>query len=166
MPFVVLAGAPSKPLPATTLAGSSGTGTGGSFPKVLGQDEAEDIYYQTVGENIVRFELSLLRKPNLSNPTRPVAARVLSDAEIPAELAQFGLSNISAMIVTIAVVDTESSQRVSDSIINGLELQDTVPTDFPLYPLDQWNRSFISKVNSLPKTLAGGIRFYQRVIQI
>ena len=166
MPFVVLAGTPSKPLPATTLAGSTGTGTGGSFPKVLAQDETEDVYYQTVGENIVRLEVSLLRKPNFNNPTRPVAARILSDAEIPAELAQFGFSNISALIVTIAVVDTESSQRVSESIINGLELQDTAPTDFPLYPLDQWNKSFLAKVNSLPKTLAGGLRFYQRVIQM
>jgi prepilin-type N-terminal cleavage/methylation domain-containing protein len=167
MPFVVLTGTPpTKPLAATTLGGSTGTGSGGSFPKVLGQDKAEDIYYQTVGENIVRFEISLLRKPNLSNPARPVAARLLSDAEIPAELAQFGLSNIASLVVTIAVIDDQASLRISTGAINSLELQDTVPADFPLYPLDQWNKSLLAKINSLPKNLAGGLRFYQRVIPV
>lgn len=158
MPFVVLTGTPSKPLPATTLAGS--------FPKVLGQDKAEDVYYQTIGENIVRFEISVLRKPNLSNPSRPVAARILADAEIPAELSQFGLSNISALIITIGVVDSEARQRLSSSIVESLALQDTNPTDFPLYPLDQWNKSLMGNINSLPKPLAGGLRFYQRIIQM
>ena len=166
MPFVVLAGSPSKPVPATTLAGSSGTGTGGSFPKVLGQDKAEEVYYQTVGENVVRFEISLLRKPNFSNPARPVAARLLSDAETPTELAQYGLSNISALVVTIAVIDTQSSLRASQAVINGLELPDTTPSDFPLYPLDQWNKVFLGKINSLPKPISGGLRFYQRVVQM
>ena len=166
MPFVVLTGTPAKPLPSTTLSGSSGTGAGGSFPNVLGQDKAEDTYYQTVGENIVRFEVSLLRKPNLSNPARPVAARLLSDAETPAELAQYGFSNISALIITIAVIDTQSSLRVSAASINALDLQDTKPADFPLFPLDQWNKSYLEKINSLPKTLSGGLRFYQRAIQL
>ncbi len=166
MPFVVLTGTPSKPLPATTLSGSSGTGAGGSFPKVLSQDKAEDVYYQTIGENIVRFEISLLRKPNFSNPAKPVPARLLSDAEVPAELAQYGFSNISALIVTIGVVDAQSSLRVSASAINSLELSDTMPAGFPLYPLDQWNKVFLGKLNSLPKTLSGGLRFYQRAIQM
>lgn len=166
MPFVVLTGSPSKPVPATTLAGSSGTGTGGSFPKVLSQDKAEDAYYQTVGENIVRFEISLLRKPNFSNPAKPVAARLLTDTETPAELAQYGFSNISAVVVTIAVIDTQSSMRASTSVINELELPDTTPADFPLYPLDQWNKAFLGKINSIPKSLSGGLRFYQRVVQM
>lgn len=166
MPFVVLTGNPSKPELATTLAGSNGTGTGGSFPKVLGQDKAEDIYYQTVGENVVRFEISLLRKPNFSNPARPVAARLLADTEIPQELAQYGFSNISSLIVTIAVIDTQSGLRTSTSAINGLELPDTTPADFPLYPLDQWNKAFLGKINSLPKPLSSGLRFYQRAVQM
>jgi len=166
MPFVVLTGTPSKPLPATTLSGSSGTGTGGSFPKVLNQDNSEEVYYQTIGENVVRFEISLLRKPNFSNPAKPIAARLLSDTETPIELAQYGFSNISALIITIAVVDAQSSLRVSTASINALDLPDTVPTDFPLYPLDQWNKTFSGKLNTLPKTLSGGLRFYQRAIQL
>jgi prepilin-type N-terminal cleavage/methylation domain-containing protein len=166
MPFVVLNGNPAKPLPATTLAGSSGTGAGGSFPKVLGQDEAENLYYQAIGENIVRFEISLLRKPNFANPARPVAARLLADAETATELAQYGFSNISALIITIAVLDTQSSARVPAAAINALELQDTKPGDFPLYPLDQWNKTFMEKINSLPKPIAGGLRFYQRAVQM
>jgi len=166
MPFVVLAGTPSKPVPSTTLAGSSGTGTGGSFPKVLGQDTAEEVYYQTVGENVVRFEVSLLRKPSFTDPLRPASARLLADAETPAELAQYGFGNISALLVTIAVIDTQSSIRMSASAINSLDLSDTNPRDFPLYPLDQWNKSFLSKINVLPKTISGGLRFYQRVIQM
>lgn len=166
MPFVVLTGNPAKPLPATTLAGTSTDGSGGSFPAVLGQNAAEDIYYQTVGENVVRFEISLLRKPNLSNPSAPVAARLLNDAEIPAELSQFGFSNISSLVITIAVVDSESKSKISPSTVDSLALHDTNPADFPLYPLDQWNRSFLAKANTLPKSIAGGIRFYQRIIQL
>jgi prepilin-type N-terminal cleavage/methylation domain-containing protein len=166
LPFVVLTGTPSKPLPATTLAGASSTGSGGSFPKVLGQDKSEDIYYQSIGENIIRFEISLLRKPDLSIPSRPVASRILSDTEIPAELSQFGLSNISAMIITIAVIDSEARVRTSASTIESLALQDTNPSDFPLYPLDLWNKSFLSKVSSLPKPVASGVRFYQRIVQM
>jgi prepilin-type N-terminal cleavage/methylation domain-containing protein len=166
MPFVVLSGNPPKPLPATTLAGASATGAGGSFPRVLGQDSGEDIYYQTIGENIVRFEVSLLRKPNLSNPARPVAARLLSDAEIPVELSQFGFSNISAIVVTIAVVDSESKNRLSPSLIDSLAFQDTTPADFPLYPLDRWNSSFTAKAATLPKAVTGGLRLYQRIIQM
>lgn len=166
LPFVVLTGAPSKPLPTTTLAGASSTGSGGTFPKVLGQDKSEEIYYQVIGENIVRFEISLLRKPNASNPARPIAARILSDTEIPAELSQFGLSNISAMVVTIAVLDPEARLRATPTIIESFGLQDTNPADFPLYPLDQWNKSFLGKVSSLPKSLASGVRFYQRIIQM
>jgi prepilin-type N-terminal cleavage/methylation domain-containing protein len=166
MPFVVLTGTPGKPLPATTLSGLSGTGSGGSFPKVIGQDKAEDAYYQTIGENIVRFEISLLRKPNFANPSKPVAARLLSDTEIPTELSQYGLSNISALIVTIAVIDSQSISRISANAITALDLGDTKPADFPKYPLDQWNQTFLSKINSLPKTLSGGVRFYQRVIQM
>ena len=166
MPFVVLAGNPREPLPATTLKGSSGTGTGGSFPSVLAGDKAEDIYYQTIGENIVRFEISLLRKPDLSNPSRPKDARLLLDSETPNELAAFGFSNISALVISIAVVDTQAGLRVSQATINALELGDTNPTAFPLYPLDQWNQAFQAKAGSLPKALSSGIRFYQRAIQL
>lgn len=166
MPFVVLTGNPPQPLAATTLAGISLDGSGGSFPRVLGQETSEDLYYQTVGENIVRFEISLLRKPNMSDPNSPVAARLINDADIPGELSRFGFSNISALIITIAVVDSESKMRITPSLVDSLALQDTNPTDFPLYPLDQWNRSFLAKANSLPKTLTGGIRFYQRIVQL
>jgi prepilin-type N-terminal cleavage/methylation domain-containing protein len=166
MPFVVLTGTPRKPLPATTLKGTTGTGAGGSFPKVLAGDKAEDIYYQTIGENIVRFEISLLRKPDLSNPLRPKDARLLLDAETPNELAEFGFSNISALVITIAVVDMQAGLRATQATINGLELGDTIPTTFPLYPLDQWNQTFQTKASSLPKTLSSGIRFYQRAIQM
>lgn len=166
LPFVVLSGTSNNPLPATTLAGASQTGSGGTFPKVLGQDKSEDIYYQSIGGNVIRFEISLLRKPNLSTPAKPVPARVLADAEIPLELSKFGFSNVSAVIVTIAVVDPGASLRTTSSTVEGLALQDTNPTDFPLYPLDKWNKTFLSKAGSLPKPLANGVRFYQRIIQM
>ncbi len=166
MPFVALTGNPLKPLPATTLMGSSGNGGDGSFPRVLAGNKAEDIYYQTIGENIVRFEISLLRKPDLSNPTRPKNARLLLDSETPKELAEFGFSNISALVISIAVVDTQAGLRVSQATINALELGDTDSAVFPKYPLDQWNQAFQSKSSSLPKALSNGIRFYQRAIQM
>jgi hypothetical protein len=90
----------------------------------------------------------------------------LSDLETPDELAEFGFSNLSALIITIAVVDSQAGLRASQDTIKTLELGDTDSAAFPEYPLDQWNKTFQTKASSLPKALSSGIRFYQRAIQL
>ncbi|NBV86726.1 MAG: prepilin-type N-terminal cleavage/methylation domain-containing protein, partial [Verrucomicrobia bacterium] len=101
MPYVVLDASTGLPTPESTLAGTGG-GAGGSFKSVITQDPTEDVYYQPIAENVVRFEVSVLRKPDLTT-TPPTDARLLTNAEIPTELSRSGLGNISAIIVTIAV---------------------------------------------------------------
>jgi hypothetical protein len=166
MPFVVLTGTPPKPVPALTLGGVDGSGSSGAFSKVLSQAAAEDIYYQPIGQNIVRFEVSLLRKPDYSSPNTPIPARLLKDSEIPAELAQYGFNNIASMIVAIAILDSQAAANFSVKDLDNLGFKDTDPSTFPNFVTDDWNISISSKISSLPKPVANGLRIYQRVINL
>jgi len=169
MPFVVLNATTGLPVTSTTLEGS-GTGSGGSFDKVITQDSSEDLYYQPIAENVVRFEISLLRKPDLSNAAQPVAAKLLDDSEFtstsakPSELARYGFTNISAVVVTLAILDSQNALNVTSSDISGLNFDDTIANNFPKYPLDSWNTTFTTSAGSWSKPLRNGLRLYQRVI--
>ena len=166
LPFVVLTGSPPSPLPASTLAGTDGKGGGGSFPEAVAGAQSESLYFQPIAQNIIRFEISLLRKPDMSDPAAPKAARLLSDAEIPGELSKNGFSNISAIVVSLAILDTQSAAKTRPQDIDELDLEDSNSNDFPEYPVDKWNTKFKEKISSLPRYLASGIHFYQRVIAL
>lgn len=166
LPFVVLTGSPPAPLPASTLAGTDGNGAGGSFSKPLTGETSENIYFQPIAQNVVRFEISVLLKPDMSDPTAPKPARLLSDTEIPTELSKNGLSNIASIVVSLAILDAQSAAKTKQQDIDDLGLDDSNPSDFPLYPADRWNEKFKSKVASMPRHLAAGIHFYQRVISL
>jgi prepilin-type N-terminal cleavage/methylation domain-containing protein len=166
LPFVILTGTPPTPLASSTLAGNDGKGSGGSFPSVLADEAKEDIYFQPLAQNVVRFEVTLLKKADSSNPASPVPAKILSAAEIPVELAKNGLSNIASIIVTIAVLDAQNAAKVTQADIDALNLPSAESSDTSLYPLDRWNAKFKENVASLPKPLANGLHFYQRVISL
>ena len=173
MPFVILDSS-GKPLPASTLVGKGG-GSGGSFEKVTSQAASEDLYYQPIAENVMRFEISLLHKPIATSPTS-TAAWIVPDAKLTKaadtaapnenELSRYGFANISAVVVTLAVLDSQNAIKVTDDDITQLKskLDDTAPNDFPKYPLDSWNSTFISNANSWKKPITNGLRLYQRVI--
>jgi len=173
MPFVILDSS-GKPIPASTLVGK-GNGSGGSFEKVTSQAASEDLYYQPIAENVVRFEVSLLHKPIASSPTS-TAAWIVPDAKLKNaadtaapnenELSRYGFANISAVVVTLAVLDSQNALRVTDDDITQLKskLDDTAPNDFPKYPLDSWNSTFLINANSWKKPVTNGLRLYQRVI--
>ncbi|MEI6872131.1 MAG: prepilin-type N-terminal cleavage/methylation domain-containing protein [Verrucomicrobiota bacterium] len=163
MPYVVLDATTGLPTPESTLAGTGG-GAGGSFKTVITQDSTEDVYYQPIAENVVRFEVSVLRKPDLTT-TPPTDARLLKDAEIPTELSRYGFSNIAAIVVTIAVLDSQNATRVDDGDLAKLQqLSDASATDFPKLPLDVWNTTFLTNATSWRKPVTNGLRLYQRVI--
>jgi len=162
MPFVILDSA-GKPAPSSTLAGG-GLGVGGSFQKVIMQDLLEEPYYQPIAENVLRFEISLLRAPDRSNPASPLKARLLTDLETPTQLSRYGFNNVTAVVATLAVLDSQNAIKVSDADIANLTLDDTIPTDFPKYPLEAWNAAFMSNAKTWSKPLTNGLRFYQRVI--
>lgn len=171
MPFVIMAGTPQKPVPSTTLAGTDNKGRGGAFNKTMIEDAEEEIYYQTLAQNVIRFEVSLLTKPDLSNPLTPVPARLLKDAEIPSELARNGFTNIASVIVSLALLDSQNAVRVTPAdATRALQLTDTpqtgTPTSFPKYPAEQWNAIFSTSIKTLPRPVATGVRFYERVISL
>ncbi len=161
LPFITLSGTPPVPSPASTLAGTNGKGSGGSFPSVLADDTAEDVYFQPLAQNVVRLEVSLLKKWEGTNE-----AKLLTDAEIPTELSKNGFSNITAIIITIAVLDSQNALKVTQADIDNLGLENTDPASTTKYPLDKWNEKFKEKMTSLPKPLVNGIHFYQRVISL
>ena len=173
MPFVIIDSS-GKALPASTLVGKGG-GSNGSFEKVTTQAASEDPYYQPIAENVVRFEVSLLHKPIANSPTS-TAAWILPDAKLKNaadtappndnELTRYGFANISAVVVTLAVLDSQNALKVTDNDITELKskLDDTAPNDFPKYPLDSWNSTFLSNANSWKKPITNGLRLYQRVI--
>ncbi len=171
MPFVVLSNTPPfKPVTSTTLGGSDGKGSGGSFVSAINEQPEDELYYQTVAENVFRFEVSLLKKPDVSATVTPgveARARVLTDAEIPLELSKYGFTNISSVVVTIAVIDSKNANRVGpDDLGRTLTLPDSKTTIECKYPLEEWNTVFSSAIPSLPKPMAAGVRFYQRVISL
>jgi prepilin-type N-terminal cleavage/methylation domain-containing protein len=167
LPYVILTGSPAAPVPSTTLAGTDGRGTGGSFPGVIAQQDSEDSFYQVIAQNVIRFEVSLLRKPDLTDPKSPIPARVLSDAEIAAEFSRNGFTNISAVVVTIALLDSQNMARTSSAVVSSLNLADTEAVQGAIrYPLDDWNRQFLSQIKALPKSMGNGVRLYQRVIAL
>ena len=97
--------------------------------------------------------------------TPPTDARLLTNAEIPTELSRSGLGNISAIIVTIAVLDSQNATRVNDGDVAKLQqLSDTATSEFPKLPLDAWNATFVSSAASWRKPVTNGLRLYQRVI--
>ena len=162
MPFVILDSS-GKPVPSSTLAGG-GLGAGGSFPKVMMKDPTEELYYQPIAENVLRFEVSLLRAPDSSNPASLIAARLLTDLEIPPELSRYGFNNVSAVVATLAVLDSQNAIKVAEADLTNLTFDDTIPNDFPKYPLEAWSATFMSNVKTWSKPMTNGLRFYQRVI--
>ena len=166
LPFVSMSGSPAVPLPASTLAGTDGQGAGGSFPEVVNGVATEDIYYQPIAQNVVRFEVSVLYKPDMSDQAAPKQAFLLSDAKVVEEISRNGFSNISAIVVSLVILDAQSAVKTKQQDIDDLELEDSNPSDFPEYPADRWNAKFKEKLPKLPKHLASGIHFYQRVISL
>ena len=166
LPFVVLTGSPPAPLPSSTLAGTDGKGSGGSFSKAVSGDDSEKLYFQPIAQNVVRFEISVLLKPDMSDPKAPIPARLLNNSEIPAELSKNGLSNISSIIFSLALLDAQSAAKTTQQDIDALGLDDSSTSDFPLYPADKWNEKLKSNISSLPRHIAAGLHFYQRVISL
>lgn len=166
MPFIILTGTPPAPLPSSILAGSDGKGMQGSFPKAVGGDPEEERFFQPIAQNVIRFEVSVLQKPvkDPSDPTKYLAAKLLSDDQIRTELSTNGFANIASVVISLAIVDTQCAAKLTEQDLGALNLQNTSTVDFPMYPVEKWNEMLKQNVSALPKYLRSGIHFYQRVI--
>ncbi len=179
LPFVAL-DATRKPIPSTTLSGSDGQGGGGTFSGIVTGDSSNQIFFQELASNVIRFEVALLLKqgvliadPQQKNLPSPAAiaqlpARLLNDSEINAELSRHGFTRIAAVIVSLAIVDSRSAVQVDyNALLQAASaLPDAQPTLYPRLPLDQWNETFQSLSTGWPKPLTTGLRFYQRTIHL
>lgn len=165
MPFVCMSkDAVPSPIPETTL--------NGAFPRLLNDDGSEDKYYQTIAENVVRIEFSLLKSPDL-NAISVTPASLIDDSEIQQELESFGFTRISAVVVTLAVMDPQNMARLSPknfetlrNFVSAPNFNTTKAESGISLPLQTWNAELIRQVSNLPKPISAGIHFYQRVIAL
>ena len=166
MPYVLMDATTNMSVGATTLVGA--------FPKIDSDDASEDDFYQTIGENIVRFEVSLIQKPTTSGLTSAPAVMLADGKKIEEELPNYGLTRISAVVITLAIIDPQNMARLGPEPIKAFvssEIFDTQPPDSGSgsglkLPLEAWNHEFVSQMATLPKPLSLGLRFYQRVINL
>jgi type II secretory pathway pseudopilin PulG len=179
LPFVAL-DKMRQPLPTTTLAGSGGQGGSGTFSKILAGNDTAQVYFQELASNVIRFEVAFLLKPGMPDLAVPGAriqpqdevaqrpARLLADGEINSEFARFGFTRISAVIVSLAIVDSRSAlqSQLTDLKQASAALVDAEPTVYPRLPLDYWNEAFQVQSAAWPKAVRTSIRFYQKTIQL
>ena len=154
------------PVPSTTLAGVDKKGTGGSFPGVISDSQTESNFYQMLAENVVRFEVSLLRKTDPLDPNS-ASQPLIADDQVPRELASYGLTRISAVVISLVIVDSQNMAKLSSQDFSALEnFGDTNPNVYPLLPMDQWMNTFSQMSSGWPRPLKAGLRFYQRTISL
>ena len=166
LPFVAL-DAMQRPIQTTTLAGTNEKGAGGTFPSVLANNQSADSFYQVLAENVIRFEVSLLRKPNPLNPASLGISPVVPNNEAVMELASYGFTRLSAVVISLAIVDSQNMAKLSpQDLAPAGYFSDTVPADYPILPVDQWNTIFSQQSSGWARPLKSGIRFYQRTISL
>jgi prepilin-type N-terminal cleavage/methylation domain-containing protein len=161
LPFVVL-DSTGKPSAASTLAGTDGKGAGGSFEKAVTGDSGEKDYLQPIAQNVVRFEVSVVRKPDDKHPK----AYLLNDEGVVTELSKNGFANIASIVFSIAVLDTQAAAKTKQQDIDSHKLDDTPTGDQLVFPVEKWNATFKDKAASMPRYLAAGIHFYERVVSL
>jgi prepilin-type N-terminal cleavage/methylation domain-containing protein len=165
IPFVALDDA-RLPVPSTTLAGANQKGAGGSFPSVISGNASENNFYQLLADNVVRFEVSLVRKPDSLN-SATVAQPLVPDDQVARELASYGFTRLSGVVISMVIVDSQNMARIAPQDLSWLEsFDDTKPSMYPLLPMDSWLRTFSQMSSGWSKPVRSGIRFYQRTISL
>jgi prepilin-type N-terminal cleavage/methylation domain-containing protein len=125
--------------------GVASPGFSGSFPTPAPTG------YQTLGSDIFRFEICFFRK----NTAAGLAGLVSTP---PSDL-----SDISALLIGVAVVDAEASKILDAGDINSLVNALKDPPD-GVSPEEQWTADLQNLIqsSSLPKRALQGIRIFQR----
>lgn len=166
LPFVAL-DSMQRPIPNTTLAGTNEKGAGGTFPDVLMNKQSENTFYQVLAENVIRFEVTLMRKPNPLDPSSLGVSPVIPNNEAAMELAYHGFTRLSAVVISLAIVDSQNMIKLSaEDLSPASYLNDTMPADYPLLPMDQWSITYSQMSSGWARPLKSGIRFYQRTIAL
>lgn len=122
----------------------------GNWPVTVASDAATNTNYQVIGDQVYRMEISFLLTNGIlsNNPfiTDPGNSR-------------FNFHEVSAIVVALAILDTNSRKVVLNTgqMVNAL--RDSVEGTSAL---ESWNNSNYLSASSIPNSAVSQIRFYQR----
>jgi prepilin-type N-terminal cleavage/methylation domain-containing protein len=139
-----------------------------TWPQVVGT--GTDSNYQTIGDQIFRLEYCFLvqNRFTTTNATTTLAtSTTLSDTPyVSPDTSITGMQDVVAVVVSIAVLDTESRALVSNTALQtaSSNLPDVSGTSIATsgLPSTIWKAKLLSTGLGLPKAAASQVRFYQR----
>jgi len=163
MVFNPLANVPTSP--ASTIITSNTITT--AWPQIA---NGTDPNYQVIGDQVFRMEYCFLvqTSPTSSQSTTTIPNFYDAPWTTQPDTTPNGLQNVTAIVVTIAVLDSQSRAVINNSALqtaasnlpdDGFSSPGTTTSSLPL-PL--WKAKLLSNGLGLPKTAASQVRFYQR----
>jgi prepilin-type N-terminal cleavage/methylation domain-containing protein len=114
--------------------------------------------YQVIGDQVFRLEFCYLVQNNSTNA-------VLSDTPYLSPSTNInGLQDVVAVVVSIAVLDSESRAILGGTALQtaALDLPDVNGATISNLPSTVWKTQLLSNALGLPKAAASQVRFYQR----
>lgn len=140
-----------------------------TWPQVPGTGADPD--YQVIGDQIFRLEYCFLVENTTASAitagTSTTTTTIADNPWAPADTKVNGLQDVIAVVVSIAVLDSESRASVSNAALTSAasKLLDDGGTTATL-PVTRWKSALISNGLGLPKNTASQVRFYQRYCYI
>jgi prepilin-type N-terminal cleavage/methylation domain-containing protein len=170
MVFNPLANSPANPYASTPITSNTITNTWS------GVSTGQDSNYQVIGDQVFRLEYCFLVQSatNTVVPTATAPDFYDNPWSTHPDLTPTGLQNVTAIIVSIAVLDTKSRAIVTNSQLQTAAsyLPDdgftSLSTTTSNLPLPRWKAALTTALGSggnslgLPTAAASQIRFYQR----
>jgi len=147
---------------------------GGPFNSIISAASAtQGSAYHVIGENVFRLEFSFLLKPFIPNGSTVQSPAVYSTTPYngnhpdPAHQNGVGLSDVQAVVVTLALLDSKSRKLISSpsalaSIVNGAF---SGTADARELPAEKWQagiKGIFGGGGGIPPVAAAQIRIYQR----
>jgi len=153
-----------------TISGNSATSgyNASTWPLVA---TGNDPYYQVIGDQVFRLEYTFLVQSSRTSATSGQTTAYYSDSPWnTTDSTPNGLQDVTAVVVTIAVLDTKSRAMVSATALQtaAADLPDsafttpTAATTATSLPLPNWEAALAANNLGLPQAVASQVRFYQR----
>ena len=127
---------------------------GGSGSSITTTGASSDPDYEVIGENVFRMEFCYLMKDGTLSDTPWLAPNTTLN----------GLKDVTAIIVTIAVLDPASRSIISDTALTeaSSKLPNVAGASMPTPPLPLWQAQIDNGDLGLPQQAASQVRLYQR----
>lgn len=141
-----------------------------AYGSILSSDEN----FQTLGHGIFRFEVQFLLKPVADGNTSFSESPFSAGGSSPFSNAGSGLSDLAGILVTIALIDKDSRNILSESDLNQLaneftdDISESSDDSEPVTrPFGDWDQvaSRADKLN-IPMKAASHVRVYRRLYSI